>query len=192
MDNIFFTVIFHFWPDIVVLCVFHLCQSVYRKVVELGLKVRYNKDEDFSSSSRCLWHFLIRSFSVLYTFLILHFCFRRFSFRPSSWPFVMEPPQFYAAILIIAFLMYFLLIEKAAVKAAVKSHTINIADSSKCHKYEFRYELWKSLKLKTIILKQVKGKNVFVSKLWVSVSRFFMTARNEFRYGYEKAWNWNP
>lgn len=35
-------------------CLFHLCQSVYRKIVELGFKNKYNNEEIFSLKCRCL------------------------------------------------------------------------------------------------------------------------------------------
>ena len=38
----------HFGDDVVSLCLFHLCQSVYRKIQEVGLQTKY-QDEDDSS-----------------------------------------------------------------------------------------------------------------------------------------------
>jgi hypothetical protein len=34
-------------------CLFHLCQSVHRKIGELGLKRRYNTDDDFALAIKC-------------------------------------------------------------------------------------------------------------------------------------------
>ena len=35
-------------------CLFHLCQSIYRKIMELGCKEQYNNDESFSLKCWCL------------------------------------------------------------------------------------------------------------------------------------------